>query len=60
LARRDDISQGKLRSDSGVAQKRIVWTHRSNYELDTLLEIATELDFGAEAEILAVRDRLSA
>jgi four helix bundle protein len=31
----------------------------SAYELDTLLEIANELEFGREREILAIRDRLS-
>lgn len=54
-----NLAEGKGRGSAAELVRFARIALGSAYELDTLLEIATELEFGREPQILVVRQRLS-
>jgi four helix bundle protein len=54
-----NLAEGKGRGSPAELVRFVRIALGSAYELDTLLEIAGQLEFGREAEIVSLRERLS-
>ena len=54
-----NLAEGKGRGSAAELVRFARIALGSAYELDTLLQIAAELDFGREPQLLVVRERLS-